>query len=270
VHHPTYYTARIPRTGQPSVLTVYDMIHERYPEHFKDDPTSGQKQRWCEHADVIIAISEQTREDLVRFFGVDRDRVRVTPLGFDTPASNLPAPRDRPYLLYVGKRDGYKDGLLTMTAFADSGLAGEVDFVFFGGGEFTAEERQAISASGLTDAFVHAAGNDTMLHAHYAHAVALVYPSRYEGFGLPPLEAMSIGCPTVVADAPGVSETVGSAALSVAPGDGAALAAALSSVVHDEGLRRTLRAAGFEQCRRFSWSRTAELTAQAYADALKS
>jgi len=109
---------------------------------------------------------------------------------------------------------------------------------------------------------------DTELRTLYAGASAFVFPSRYEGFGLPPLEAMALGVPVVCADAASLPEVVGDAALLFPPGDAAALAAALSRVLDDPALRERLSQAGRERATQFTWQRTAAATVAAYREAL--
>ncbi|WP_332671332.1 glycosyltransferase family 4 protein [Aromatoleum sp.] len=270
--HETYYSTRsaAPR-GAKVVLTVYDMIHERFPENFSiADPTRREKAAAVSRADHVICISEQTRKDLVEMLRVPPEKTSVVHLGFTLTPAAAQAPRDetpdRPYLLYVGNRSGHKnfDGLLR--AYAGSRfLQAEFDLVCFGGGEFNAREREAIEKLGAAASRVRqVAGDDSVLASYYRQARAFVYPSRYEGFGIPPLEAMSFGCPVACSNASSIPEVVGDAAEMFDPTDAESIRAAVERVVADDARRAELVTRGTARLDEFSWKRCAEQTLDIY------
>ena len=274
--HETYYGAaarRLPaRTRR--VLTVYDMIHERHPESFPPgDPTAADKAAAVRRADHVVCISEATRADLVALLGVAPSRTSVVHLGLDheawaaAAAAAAPGPPGRrPYLLFVGQRGGYKNFALLLEAVAGRpALAGTHDVVCFGGGTLTADERGRARALGLApERLVQLGGDDRRLAGLYRDAAAFVYPSRMEGFGLPPLEAMACGCPVVSSTGGSLAEVVGEAAERFDADDAADLAAALERVVASPERAAALRALGAARVRRFTWDRCANETLALY------
>jgi glycosyltransferase involved in cell wall biosynthesis len=137
--------------------------------------------------------------------------------------------------------------------------------VAFGGGAFTPAESERVCALGLRPEQVrHMDGTDSLLHRLYHQASALVYPSLYEGFGLPPLEAMARGCPVVSSKTSSMPEVVGDAGELVDPGIPESIAAGIERVVFDSDRRQSLVRSGYERYRVFSWKRCAEETRQVY------
>jgi glycosyltransferase involved in cell wall biosynthesis len=273
--HETYYRAK--RTGPagiPTVVTVYDMIHELFPQHFSPvDPTSALKRLAVERADRVICISEHTRKDLIELFGVPAAKVSVTHLAYERFPVAAPSSADavgRPFLLYVGQRGGYKNFRRLAEAVASSArLRGEFDLVAFGGGGFSPAEQAGFAALGFGDGRIRQLGGDDGVLGHlYATAQAFVYPSIYEGFGLPPLEAMAHGCPVVSSNASCMPEVIGEAAEYFDPLDVAAQAHAIEAVVFNDQRRAELAALGTARLANFSWTRCAEETRQIYRDLL--
>lgn len=273
--HETYYSAkRSAPAGSKVVLTVFDMIHERFPESFVSrEPTFKAKSVAVGRADHVICISEHTRQDLIELVGTDPAKISVVHLGFSLAAS--PPAGDgkkagRPYLLYVGSRGGYKnfEGLLRAYA-ARQELRQAYDLVAFGGGGFSAQEQALMRSLGIADEHVrHAAGDDSVLAGLYRQAALFVYPSLYEGFGIPPLEAMSFDCPVVCSDASSIPEVVGDAAELFDPHSSDALGAAVERVLSNTALRQTLIARGRERIKLFSWERCAQQTMNVYRELL--
>lgn len=270
--HETYYSPRslAPR-GVPRVVTVLDMIHELFPGSFAPrDPVSGWKRLAVTRADRVLCISESTRRDLLALIPLPAEKVAVVPLGFDPPApfGAPPAPGGRPYLLYVGQRDGYKNFSGLLEAFAASPrLRGEFELRCFGGGPFTRAERERIRALGLPgERVTRAGGGDEALGAAYAGAALFVYPSRYEGFGIPPLEAMARDCPVACSATSSLPEVAGDAAAYFNPDDPQAIRAALEALLDDPRRRADLVARGRERIRLFSWDRCADATLAVYRE----
>lgn len=269
--HETYYSPwRVAPKRAKIVLTVYDMIHERFcMDASMQGPTSHQKMLAVQRADHIICISEQTRQDLIELFGVDPSKTSVVHLGF-TLTQNESAREDvippRPYLLYVGSRRGYKnfDGLLHAYA-ASPTLRENLDLICFGGGDFTDEEVNLLHQLELSRENVrHVTGGDAVLASYYRAASVFVYPSMYEGFGIPPLEAMSFSCPVVCSSVSSIPEVVGTAAEMFDPYDSVSIRLALERVVSDSVLRQELIARGMERIKHFSWEKCARETIDVY------
>jgi glycosyltransferase involved in cell wall biosynthesis len=267
VVHETYFFARLPRMpGQRTVLTVFDMTAELHPEGIPPAEAEA-KRRAVDRADRVLCISENTRRDLLRLYGTDPAKVTVTPLGVDLPPppAEPSPPTDRPYLLFVGQRGLYKNFDALLEAYAASPRLRGLDLLCFGGAPWSAEEAARAARLGVPAARVRqSSGDDHALAAAYRGAVALVYPSRYEGFGLPPLEAMSQGCPVVCSDTSSLPEVVGDAALTVASDDVDALRSAVERVVDDEALRADLAIRGRARAATFTWERCAQQTLEVY------
>jgi len=269
--HETYYLNRkLAPHKSKIVLTVYDMIQEKFPQFFPPhDKTSQLKKAAVDRADHIVCISENTREDLIDVLGVARERTSVTHLAYSPSLRGTePLVRviDRPYIAYVGTRGGYKNfsGLIEALA-VSTFLRTNFAIVCFGGGEFTTKEREEMADAGLVaDQVVLMKGADEVLESVYRGAAAFVYPSLYEGFGLPPLEAMSADCPVVCSRTSSLPEVCGDAAEYFDPTQPESIASAIERAVASNERRQELVAFGRLQSRKFSWDQCARQTAAIY------
>lgn len=268
--HETYYAnqARTPK-GCRLVLTVYDMIHERFPGNFPAHDTVAQdKLAAVRRADHVICISEHTRQDLISLHGVAKEKTSVIHLGFTLSHANAPVTptRSRPFLLYVGSRAGYKNFSGLLEAYANSpDLLKTFQLIAFGGGVLTATELDLARRLGIPDGqLVQVPGGDEVLEGLYRHAAAFIYPSLYEGFGIPPLEAMNFDCPVVCSNTSSIPEVVGDAALMFDPTSSEQMGSAISAVVGDEPLRQSLIVRGRMRVKQFSWAQCAQQTMAVY------
>jgi glycosyltransferase involved in cell wall biosynthesis len=274
--HETYYAQQsIPlHSNQARVITVYDMIHERFPEYFPGwDKTAVTKQLAVARADHVICISETTRRDLLEIGNVRPDKVSVVHLGFNSPQTP-DAPTEPlingPYLLHVGIRSGYKNFQRLLEAYGNSPtLHDHYRLVCFGGGKFSpAEERQRKTLGLAADRLVWMGGSDNVLMQLYRHAAAFVYPSLYEGFGIPPLEAMAHDCPVVCSTGGSISEVVGDAGEFFDPCDTDAIAQAIENAAGSQERTAELCALGRQRITCFTWKQCASGTHAVYSDLL--
>jgi glycosyltransferase involved in cell wall biosynthesis len=274
--HETYYYPQVRwfRRGV-RVVSIYDMNYEVHPELFVPGSLPKWKRMAAESADHVICISENTKRDLLRFTDVREEKVSVTYLGYDPlePAGDLERSPEmgstRPYMLYVGSRTGCKNFAFLLEVFASSAWMREsFDLWCFGGGEFSAAERLTIERLGLEARVAHKAGGDAALAKCYRGARLFVYPSLYEGFGIPPLEAMSLDCPVACSNSSSLPEVVGDAAAMFDPKDANHMRSALESVLNSEALRNSLIARGRLRCQEFSWKRCARETLDVYRKAM--
>ena len=272
VVHPTYYSMlsgqRLDRLDRPLVVTVHDMIHERFRAEL--DPAGhvvAAKRRAILAADAVICVSENTRQDLVDAYPVADDRIFVVPEASELERPSTPAPTpSKPYFLYVGSRShSYKNFDRVLHALAAVRAQGAECELRLAGPPLERAEIGRLRASGLTDA-VHAAPwvDDAQLAHLYAGSVALIYPSLYEGFGIPPLEAMRCGTAVIAGNVASVPEVVGDAALLIDPTSVEALAHAMLELSERPDRRAALVAAGAARVRLFSWAETARRTVAVY------
>lgn len=277
VVHETYYASnRTAPKDAKVVLTVHDMIHERFSNNFsKSDHTSRDKALAVARADHVICISEQTKRDLVEILGVDPLKISVVYHGFTLTSQDVPVivsdASRRPFLFYVGSRSGYKnfEGLLKAYA-ASPILKNTFDLICFGGGDFTNKEKTLIQQLGIsTDRVSQVSGNDALLARYYKAATVFVYPSLYEGFGIPPLEAMSFDCPVVCSNVSSIPEVVGNAAEMFDPENPDSISAAIERVINNPQLRENLIRLGRERIKLFSWERCAQETLDVYLKVLR-
>lgn len=263
------------RAPCPVAVTVHDLIPWTFKgwrmaaERFRFRPA----RRLLPRAELCIAVSESTRNDLAGIGGVDEGRIRVIPEGLDRVFSPRAGAEGRVrerwrleagrYLVYVGALDVRKDprGLLRAWA-AVREAAPDVALVIAG-----EPGRQAPSDLGGARVLGYLA--DEELADLLSAAGCLVYPSLYEGFGLPPLEAMGCGCPVVAYRNSSLPEVVGAAGELVATGDAAALGRAAARLLFDADARQAAIAKGLARARRFSWAKAARATVAAYEAVLR-
>jgi len=264
-----------------TVLTIHDLQPLAMPEHFssaKRNFSAFVIPRSVVAAPVIVTLTEFTKQDLEARLGVDPARVVVVPPGFDVPAGAVPAdaePRvraayqlgDAPYFLFPAKTWPHKNHELLLRAFALLHRRRPDTKLVLTGGAAQAEARLRAVAHdlGISDA-VHRTGRIPAADVDvlYRGAVALAFPSLYEGFGIPVLEAMSRGCPVLAADATALPEVVGGAGLLLPPGDPESWSEAMVRVLEDEALRDRLIRAGQRRAREYDWVASAGVLADVY------
>ena len=271
IWHSTYYTMPMGWKG-PRVITAVDMIHEHLPNLFGADGREirRQKDRCLGAADAIIAISRTTAEDLQQFYGIEKDRIWMIPLACsdtflqsDGLQSGPTRRKGRPFLLYVGIRSKYKNTDLMIKAYSQWRHRREVDLIVVGR-PWSSEEIRELAALNIEDR-VHLLGyvDDQKLVDLYRRAAAFVYPSLYEGFGVPVLEAMACGCPVIGSRIPSTIEIAEECPIYFDPVDMDALVVAFE-VALSEGRNSERVRHGLDRVRQYSWDRTARETLDVY------
>ncbi len=262
--------------GKKLVVTVHDMTHELRPESFPSrDPSAQRKKIMVERADRVIAISQQTKDDLVHLYGTHPDKIDVIHHGnsLTLPTHHEQIQMDLPsrYILFVGARQGYKNFLRTLEAIAPlMKEMPDLHFVCAGGGTFSAEQLDHITEYGINDRVKQMWVTDEELAVMYNRSVCFIYPSEYEGFGLPILEAYECGTPVLCARASCFPEVAGDAAIYFDPTNAEEMTEKMRSMCCDPSLREQYIAKGRERVKLFSWRRCAEETLACYHKAMNS
>ncbi len=275
--HRTYYLARAPLpSGCRQVVTVFDMIHERFPDLMApgEEIVARAKRDCVRRADHVICISRQTRQDVLEILDVPPEKTSVVYLASSLGRHGVAPGRPlagRPYLLYVGERRGPKNFDRLLQAYGRSPLpAAGVGLACFGGPPFSAAERLRMRELGCgPDRVMHLSGDDAELANLYRHALALVYPSLYEGFGLPLLEAMSCDCPVLCSGVSSMPEIAGDAARFFDPLEVDDMMRAMETIAGSTRDRETLVRRGRERVARFSWQRCVRETITVYERCLQ-
>jgi glycosyltransferase involved in cell wall biosynthesis len=282
------YTAP-PFCPAPVVATIHDLAFEHMPETFTRRGSMQLKltvRRTAQRAARIATVSEYSRQDLLRTYRLSPEKVAVTYNGIEshfTPHSVSSNEADeirrrfgisRDFLLAVGSLQPRKNLVRLIRAYAKlraehSGFAPQLVIVgrklWLADGIFAEVRRQRWAE----DVILTGYAADADLASLYRAATAFVYPSLFEGFGLPPVEAMACGTPVVTSNVSSLPEIVGNAALLIDPGDEEALAAALLRIVNDQPLRAKLREQGIVQAGKFTWRAAAEKTLQLYRESFE-
>ncbi len=278
IFHPTYYDPYfLDYSGdKPFVLTIYDMVYELFPQIFSSrDKTSERKKLLASKATKIIAISENTKRDIIKLLGIKEDKIEViylaNPLCADAIEKGKVTVSELPqkYLLFVGNRRVYKN-FDTFVESISSLLQNDNDLhlICAGGGKFTPSEIANLEKLGVINKVTQCSFDDNILAQLYKNALAFVFPSLYEGFGIPVLEAFTCGCPVVTSNKSSLPEVAGDAAEYFDPADKMSISSAVKKVIYDHDLRSELKGKGHERLKGFSWEKTANNTKKLYQSIL--
>gem|GEM_PF-2622069 len=290
VFHSTYYGAppvKVPRR----IMTAYDFVDDETVSSFSNNawPTGDPCTfaAWMKAAmagsDLVVAISEHTRQLVLHYCRLSPERVVTAqlaasdafrgplPTAAETASFRASRGLHKDYWLYVGRTRGYKNFWLLLRAFARRAAATEEDLVLVSSGQpFTSGQKDFIIRNRLLQRIHVLAGiDDAGLRLAYAGAIAFVFPSVSEGFGIPLLEAMASGAAVIASDIPVFHEVAGDAAVYVPWHDEEALSAAMQRIRSDDFLAADLRARGQRRVDLFSWDRSARTVADAYDRVLR-
>lgn len=263
--HPTYYDPYVLSYSKKKiVLTVYDMIHEIFPQYFHDDKNIlKNKAELILKADSIIAISESTKKDILNFFPNIEEKISVVHLGYSFSSSSEVTSDSKKYILFTGQRSYYKNFELFLRAAAPLLVNNNIELKCTGN-PFSEKEvflLDELKISNLVKSFYV---NDDILSSLYSNAIAFVFPSLYEGFGIPVLEAFASNCPAILSNTSSLPEVGGDAAVYFDPYSIQDMRESIEKVILSEDLQKSLILKGRERLNSFSTKKCAEDTSQIY------
>lgn len=285
VYHAMAFVAPL-RLKIPTVVTVYDLTFIRYPEALSRSRRlylQTLTRRTCQQAAVVIAISESTAQDVADLLDIPREKIVVAVPGVSEqfrplPEEDVAAFRQKHqlparFLLHLGTLEPRKNLVMLLHAYAElpASMQEEVALVFAGGKGwlyddiFATIKRLHLQEKVLFPGYV----DHAELPLWYNAAEALVYPSLFEGWGLPVVEAMACGCPTLVSDISSLPEAAGDTGLRLPPGEVSAWTDGMLLAITDQRWRQKSREQGLIRARQFTWEATAAATINAYQQAYR-
>ena len=276
VFHPTfyadYYLKALIQENMPLVFTVHDLIHEQTPNNAHYAEMAKIKADNIKIAKQIIVVSAHTKKDLLRIYPyVNPEQVNIIPLAQSLPEQGI-KPKKLPdnYILFTGERGGYKNFISLLNAFAElSKINPDVHLYCAGSASFSNDELALAQKLNVNNKLHHAKLSDAELRYVYQHAKLFVFPSTYEGFGMPMLEAFSAETPVVAHHATSLPEVGGDAAYYVDATDVKKLTNAINQVLTNTKLQQELVKKGKIREQQFTWQNHISLTLQVYQKAVK-
>ncbi|MFH6999042.1 glycosyltransferase family 4 protein [Flavobacterium sp. FlaQc-57] len=271
VFHPTYYyDYYVGKTKKPFIVTVHDLIPELYQDIFfsANHNLLIQRKKVIENATRVIAISENTKKDLVEFYKIAPDKIDVIYHGPNTFKKDKIENKWGKYLLYVGSRESYKNFDFFISSISNLLSRYEDIKVICVGSKFTNKEIKFLEDLGLYNKIISIQADNTTLYQLYSNAICFVYPSLYEGFGMPILEAFDCGCPVVMSNTSSMPEVAVDSGIYFDPKDSHSIATNIEKVIVDSDLRSELISNGYKRLNYFSWDKCVEETQKTYLKCL--
>ena len=258
--HFSYYNSKlIPKLKVPYIVTIYDLIHEK----FGLDDEQFPKNKMLNNAKHIICISNTTKDDLLKRYNVDQKKISTVFLGTDTTNSYIE--KKEKYILYVGDRKGYKNFDSIVKAFGNSTfLKQEYKLICFGGDKFNTKERLLFDQIGVKENLFQEFGDDEYLKKFYEKASLFVTTSLTEGFGLTNLEAMGSGCPVLCSEIPIFREILGDSCEYVDPNNIEDIRKKMEKILTSQNEQKKLIRLGLNGAKIFSWEKCVSSTSKIY------
>ncbi|MGG6270194.1 glycosyltransferase family 4 protein [Leptolyngbya sp. AN03gr2] len=270
--HGTNYTV-FPVRGSRKVMTIYDISFIRYPEYSNSTVKAytNRLKKCLEWTDLVLTISHSSKQDIVEYLGVDPSRICVTHLASRYQVREI-SESSKPYILFVSTIEPRKNlkSLISAFEYLKRNYQIEHDLILIGQKGWLYEPIfEQIARSTFQSSIRHLSYlPDDQVAQFYQEADVFVYPSHYEGFGMPVLEAMTLGAPVVTSNSSSLPEVAGDAAILVDPNNVEQLAESILKVIRDRQFRSSLVQKGREQAKLFSWEKTAKKTLNAYRSIL--
>lgn len=270
IYHPSYYKTITKPKNTMLVTTIHDMIHEIYAGRFfpHNSKDSRLKRYLCEKSDLLLAISHQTKYDLIKIFGIDERKIQVIYHGYSLQKILKPLKLPKHYILFVGQREGYKNFINFARAFALLHKNYPYMYAVCVGKPFTPQERGFLESLGMQKQFFCIQAQEDELYTLYHQALCFVFPSLYEGFGIPILESFYAQCPALLSDIAVFREIAKDCVLFFDPNSPHSMANTIESVIVNPQLTRKLIAKATTHLQNFSWDMTAQQTLWAYKQLL--
>jgi glycosyltransferase involved in cell wall biosynthesis len=269
IFHPTYFDPYfLDQLTKPLVITIHDMTYEEMPEYFpNNDPLPTEKRLLANRADKIIAISETTKTDIIKHLQIDENKIHVIPHGIDHTAPAYEEVENLPenYLLFVGSRSGYKNFFMLARAFKQlNEKHKDLVLMLAGGGPLESGDAEFLIRNGIFDKTRQISATDAQLNTLYKKAICFVFPSRYEGFGFPILEAFKNNCPVLLSNCSCFPEIAGDAALYFDVNAIDDLIRQLMVLINNEAIRNTLIEQGQAKLQNYTLAKCTAATINLY------
>ena len=265
--HETYYNKDnlIHFKNKIKVLTIYDLIHEKFKSKYFNQIIPS-KSDIIDNVDYFICISKKTQKDFIKYYKVSPKKTSVIYLGCDHLKNNFKKfekirPIPEKYILFVGSRDRYKDFNILVKSIKSSNKLKNYKVVCFGGGKFSLNEKKEYK---LDKKYIHLDGDDLLLRNLYTYAEVFINTSSYEGFGIPNLEAMSLGCPVITSNIEVFKEIGGNSCLYFKCKNHIDLKNKLHKLLFNQTLKKKLIYNGYKNSKKFTWKNCGKKTFKIY------
>lgn len=269
--HATYYEPYFLDCigNHPYVITVHDMIYEKLPEFFPEKERAlifEQKKKVVTQANRVIAISQNTKQDLIDLLHIEPEKIDVIYHGTNMrkPMRQSSVVLPQKFILYIGTRYSYKNFDRFAKAFSILAAKDKDLYAICTGSPFSEDEMRSFESLNITNRIMHIHASDSLLHTLYNRAKAFIFPSLYEGFGIPILEAYACLCPAVISNTSCFPEIASDAAAYFNPYSETDMADAIANVIYNHTLREELIHKGSERLKLYSWEKAAQETKEVY------
>ena len=256
--------------SQKKIITIHDTIHERYERSYNNNFYSRRKEI-LKQMDKIICVSNNTKKDLIEYYDIENSKISVIYNGADHLNTLLlkdgeDIKNSKPYILYVGSRGKYKNFRLFIESYKKSKkIFNNFNVICFGGGSFSKDEIDFFKRLNVLKNVSLVLGDDLMLKSYYKNASLFIYPSLYEGFGISILEAMNLGCPTLVSNIPVFREILENKTSFFDPKSHEDLIFSMEKILFDNENKINLISIGNKIAKKYTWSKCYDETINLYS-----